>query len=161
MEQKCKHCGRTEGEHRFGDHKCPPIPFISFGDFVYGADNPAPSHEEWKEKVKRYWSSKTRFEPKNQKEKVSTEKEEKWICVVSASSNRPNGSKVEMNQKINMYSLPGKLDESACERAMLRALHSRRDKGFYFLGEEITLISPLGQIAKRIYDPDTRQLIKA
>ena len=75
-----------------------------------------------------------------------------WPITVTAKSTKPNGRTVTMSRTIDGV--------GDCDAAMLRALLSRKDKGRYFIGEEVRAITPLGKIIIREFDPDTQTLKK-
>ena len=73
-----------------------------------------------------------------------------WPVRVTASSYLPNGKRVRMDKTVE--------GAGAAIAGMLGALHSRRDYGEPFLGCVITGITPLGQVVRRVYNPDTHKL---
>jgi hypothetical protein len=75
-----------------------------------------------------------------------------WPITVYAETYTPSGKRVRMLRR----------EEGAgdVEAAMLRALGKRKDNGYPFLGCEIRAVTPLGQRVIRVFDPDTRLLVK-
>lgn len=80
-------------------------------------------------------------------------KREPWVCCVTAESHRPDGRRVRMRRYVDgLGDVVG---------AMLNALKSRRDGGTPFLGCEVRAVTPLGQVVRRVLNPDTWELEKS
>ena len=80
----------------------------------------------------------------------------KWPIVVISETYLTNGRKIKMNKTVDA----GGEDIDSVEDAMLFALHSRKDGGIPFIGCEIVAETSLGQTIKRVYDPNTRRLLR-
>lgn len=74
-----------------------------------------------------------------------------WPVTVTAATHRMDGRRVSMRRVVE--------GAGDAEAAMLRALQSRRDKGRPFLGDWVTGVTPLGQVIRRVFDPDTGKLV--